>query len=308
MMRRMSIASIPGVAQVEVLRGARAAEDAPLDLLIEVPHGADERAHYDALRARLVSPMPERLHGFFHVNTDIGAWAYGRFVAARVIEQIPTARVLLVRCLLPRTFVDANRELATRDELAKGGLTGAMPPYVTDPADQALLHRLHGEYVALIDEAYEAVCGRGGLALTPHTYGPYVLPIAKIDDTIVTQLEALHAPGTRETLAVRPEVDLLADTPDGECLASPTLVMDVKHGLEAAGFVVERSKTYQLLPGSQTHRLSRRHPERVFCLEVRRDLLVQAYTGLTAMEVDPAKVARLGTPLSDAIVAALPRR
>jgi hypothetical protein len=304
----MSIRSIPGVADVEAMRGARAAEGAPFDLLVEVPHGADERAHYDALAARLVSPLPERLHGFFHANTDIGAWAYGRFVAERVVEALPTASVLLVRCLLPRTFVDANRELATADDLAKGGLTGAMPPYVTDPADQALLHRLHREYVALIDEAYEAVCARGGLALSPHTYGPYVLPIAKIDDTIVAQLEALHAPGTRETLAVRPEIDLLADTKEGECLADPTLVTDVKRRLEASGYAVERSKTYQLLPGSQTFRLSRRYHGRVLCLEVRRDLLVRDYTALTAMAVDDAKVARLGAPLGEAIVQALGAR
>lgn len=308
MMRRMSFRSIPGVAQVEEVRGPRAVEAAPFDLLVEVPHGADERAHYDALRARLASPLPERLHAFFHANTDIGAWAYGRFVAERVTAAIPAAKVLLVRCLLPRTFVDANRELATADDLAKGGLTGAMPPYVTDPDDQRLLHGLHGAYVALIDEAYEAVCGAGGHALSPHTYGPYVLPISKIDDTIVTQLEALHAPGAIETLAVRPEIDLLADTKEGECLASPALVSDVKQRLEAVGYAVERSKTYQLLPGSQTFRVSRRYPQRVLCLEVRRDLLVRKYTALTAMEVDGARVARLGTPLADALIDALRRR
>lgn len=307
-MRRMSIRSMLGVAHVEEVCGLRAAETAPFDLLVEVPHGADERAHYDALRARLVSPLPERLFAFFHANTDIGAWAYGRFVARHVVEAIPTSKVLLVRCLLPRTFVDANRELATADELAKGGLTGAMPPYVTDAADQRLLNELHQAYVSLIDEAYEAVCGRGGLALSPHTYGPYVLPISKIDDTIVTQLEALHAPGTIESLAVRPEIDLLADTKEGECLADPTLVTEVKRRLEDVGYAVERSKTYQLLPGSQTFRVSRRYPQRVLCLEVRRDLLVRKYTALTAMEVDGARVARLGAPLADALIDALRRR
>ena len=304
-MRPMSLRSIPGVVHVEVLRGARAPDGAPPDLLVEVPHGADERAHYDALSAQLHSPLPERLHGFFHVNTDIGAWAYGRLAAERVVGARPETTVLLVRCFVPRTFVDTNRELATADDLARGGLTAAMPPYVTDPRDHALLNRLHGDYVGVIEAAYEQTCGAGGLALSPHTYGPYVLPIAKIDDSIVLQLEAAHAPGTVETLAVRPEIDLLADTKEGECLADPALVLDVQRRLDAAGYAVARSRTYQLLPGSQTYRLSRMHPGRVFCLEVRRDLLVRHYTALTAMEVDPAKVRRLAEPLADSLVAAL---
>jgi hypothetical protein len=307
-MRAMELCSIPGVVHVEVLRGPRAARGAPPDLLVEVPHGADERDHYDALHAQLHSPLPARLHGFFHANTDIGAWAYGRRAASRLVEARPETSALVVRCLVPRTFVDTNRELATADDLARGGLTAAMPPYVTDARDQALLNRLHGDYVGVIEAAYEQTCGAGGLALSPHTYGPYVLPIAKIDDTIVTQLEAAHAPGTIETLPVRPEIDLLADTKEGECLADPALVLDVQRRLEDVGYSVARSRTYQLLPGSQTHRLSRRYPGRVLCLEVRRDLLVRQYTALTEMEVDPAEVERLAAPLAAALLRSLAAR
>ena len=67
-----------GVVDVEIVRGARARPDAPPDLLVEVPHGADRRAHYDALRARLRGDLPADLHAFFHVNTDVGAWQLGR--------------------------------------------------------------------------------------------------------------------------------------------------------------------------------------------------------------------------------------
>src|SRR5690606_36693325 len=70
--------SIEGVVTVELLRGAEAPPAAVPDLLVEVPHGADLRAHYDALRARLVGELPADLHCFFHINTDVGAWAYGR--------------------------------------------------------------------------------------------------------------------------------------------------------------------------------------------------------------------------------------
>ena len=123
---KLDSSPIEGVADVEVLRGVAADPDASPDLLVEVPHGADRRAHYDALRARLAGPLPEDLHVFFHANTDLGAWHYGRRVAERVVEADPTKVALVIRCLLPRTFVDTNRVIEAVDELATGGMTAAI--------------------------------------------------------------------------------------------------------------------------------------------------------------------------------------
>ena len=304
----MQLSSIESVAHVEVLSGAEADHDAPFDLLVEVPHGADERAHYDALFARMKSALPKDLQVFFHVNTDIGAWDYGRRVAELVIATAPRTRALLIRCLVPRTFVDSNRELVARDDLAKGGLTGATPPYITHPDDHALLNGMHTEYVALIDAAYAAVCGGQGIALTPHTYGPYLLPIERIDEHIVEALRAAHAPAVVPTLKVRAEIDLLTDTKDGERLADPALTEAVAENLTAAHFEVARNASYCLLPGSQTHRQSVRYPGRVFCLEARRDLLVETYAPLDAMRLDPSKIERLAAPIATAIRAWLAGR
>ena len=58
-----------GIAEQVTVRGQRAT--GPATLLIEVPHGADTAAHYDALAARLVGPLPARLDRFFHVNPDV---------------------------------------------------------------------------------------------------------------------------------------------------------------------------------------------------------------------------------------------
>src|SRR5689334_15142655 len=99
----MALASIEGVADVERIDGARAGTGRPA-LLVEVPHGADRRAHYDALRARMVGALPDDLHVFFHVNTDVGAWQYGRRVAERVVAARPELSAVVVRCLIPRTF------------------------------------------------------------------------------------------------------------------------------------------------------------------------------------------------------------
>jgi hypothetical protein len=67
------LASIPEIVDVEVLRGRDAGHDDVPAFLVEVPHGADERRHYDRLRSRLQGALPDELHAFFHINTDVGA-------------------------------------------------------------------------------------------------------------------------------------------------------------------------------------------------------------------------------------------
>src|SRR2546423_12804549 len=91
-------ASIPGVADVELLGAG------PTMLLVEVPHGADRRAHYDDLRARLGGDLPADLHAFFHVNTDVGAGQYGRRAAERVVAALPRSSAPVCPCLCSLTF------------------------------------------------------------------------------------------------------------------------------------------------------------------------------------------------------------
>ncbi|MEO0605761.1 MAG: hypothetical protein AAF211_30290, partial [Myxococcota bacterium] len=175
----MGWSSIESVVNVHHVVGAEGDRAAVPDLLVEVPHAADRRHHYDALFDRLAGPFPDRLHEFFHVNTDVGAWALAEAMAAHWVARRPRSHVALLECLIPRTFVDCNRRLAFDTEgLAEAGLTEAIPPYVTDPDDRALLTELHEAYVGVADAAYAEVCDNRGLALEPHTYGPRSLPIA----------------------------------------------------------------------------------------------------------------------------------
>lgn len=296
-----NIDSIDSVASVERILGPAADPAAPPSLLVEVPHGADRRAHYDALRARLVGDLPADLHVFFHVNTDVGAWQYGRRVAERVVAARPDASALLVRCLLPRTFVDTNRTIDAVDALATGGVTSSIPSYVEDVADVTLLRRLHREYEALIERAYTLVCDAGGLALSPHTYGPRSLPIKAVDRGIVTALRLAHAPEVLDTHPLRPEVDLIVSTKEGALLAPPSVVADVEAGLGDAGLAVARNATYQLVPSTQTFRWATRYPGQIFCLEVRRDLLVEAYLPFEEMTPRPASIERVAAPIATAI-------
>lgn len=271
-------ASIADVVDVELLRGADADPDQVPELLVEVPHGADERRHYDALRARLVGDLPDDLHLFFHLNTDVGAWAYGRATALAWLDVHPERSALIVRSLIPRTFVDCNRLAEYRGgKLDEGALTPGIPSYVRHEADLALLMDRHRAYVEVATRAFADVCGAGGLALVPHTYGPRTLGIDAIDDDIVTKLRWACEPQRHDTWPLRTEVDLLTRDGDGKLFAPEGAEERLVAGFAEAGFEAKANDTYFLHPGTLGHAWSVAYPGQVLSLEVRRDLLVEAW-------------------------------
>jgi predicted N-formylglutamate amidohydrolase len=295
------LVSSSGVAYVERIDGKGADPSAPPRLLVEVPHGAETRAHYDALRSRLAGDLPADLHVFFHVNTDVGAWDYGRCVAERVIAADPTRSALLVRSLVPRTFVDVNRVEDAGDDLAKGGLTPGVPPYVRDPRDLALLLELHRSYVRMAERAYELVCGSGGFALTPHTYGPRTMGIERIDDSIVSALRKAHEPEEWARWPERPQIDLITSTPEGTSYAPDGMAERLIAAYRAMEIQAIANGTYTLHPATQGYRFATRYPKQVLCLEVRRDLLVEQYTPFEEMTVRKDAADRIAAPIADAI-------
>jgi hypothetical protein len=283
------------IADVETLGAG------PLDLLVEVPHGADA-ADYEAARAEIAGPLPEALEEFFFVNTDVGAWDYGRRTAERLVAAGAARAARVVRCRVPRTFIDTNR---VEDAAAGGGLTASVPGYIRDAADRARLLDWHRRYVALVEDAFAAL-EPGGLALLPHTYGPRTLGIEAVGDDIVVQLRRAHE--RVDAWPLRPEIDLIVRDADGALQAPAALVAAVADGFRAAGFQVAESATYPLHPATLAHRWTARRPGRVFCLEVRRDLLVREWIWNRASQVDPARADRVAAVLAEAIRAAAPPR
>lgn len=278
------------------------ATGAPPDLLIEIPHGATERAHYDAVRSQLRGPLPADLEAFFHVNTDVGAPELG----AAIGRELAAAgrSTLLVRCLVPRTFVDTNRSL---DADAPSGMSAGLPAYVTDPADRALLGELHAAYVAAVTPAYDSVCGAGGLALALHTYSPRSVE-ATIDADVAANLRRAYEPAVYRTWPLRPEVDLITATPEGEELAPAGLPEAVAAALEEVWIETGRNASYTLHPATQGLLFARRHPGRVLCLEARRDLLGTPWRPFAPTRVGPRKVLRLARPIAHALSARLAAR
>lgn len=287
------------IPAVQRLDGAAADPHAVPRLLVEVPHGADEQAHYDALAARIRSDVPPNLDRFFHVNTDVGAWQLGLRVAQRWIEAVPTASALAIRCGIPRTFVDTNRVLGAD---ASAGMTPGVPPYITDPEDHALLRGLHASYTATVDAAYAQVCGAGGLALIPHTYAPRTVPITTIDARIVEELERVYQPDVLETCPLRPEIDLITHTPEGEDLSPPGLAERLIARLGAIGHHAQRGVSYTLHPSTQGAVWARRHPGQVLCFEVRRDLVTE-WEPFVAKRLRDDAIDRIARAVVDALIA-----
>lgn len=291
--------SIEHVVHVELLRGREAQADARPDLLVEVPHGADEPGHYAALRARLRGDLPEGLELFFNINTDVGAWAYGRAAALALIARAPTRSVLLLRSLIPRTFVDCNRRADYGGgRLDAGALTPGIPDYVRDDDDRAVLLDLHRSYLDVAAAAFAWVCEGEGLALLPHTYGPRSLGIAAIDDRIVDNLRWACAPERHDSWPLRAEVDLLTRDGEGRELAPPGMEARLLASFAAAGFEAKANETYFVHPSTMAHAWASAHPGRVIGLEVRRDLLVDAWTPFEPMRVRDDRCAQVGELLA----------
>lgn len=301
------ISSRPGVCDVEYVRGARADAAAPPDLVCEVPHGATRSAHFTALRAQLRGDYAADLHDFFCVNTDVGAPELAHAIAAAVVAADPRRSAVIVRCLLPRTFVDCNRRVdrATVPTASRPGEpTPGLPPWIRDEHDRALLLDRYFAYRDTATAAFDAVCGRGGLGLCVHTYAPRSVDVP-VDENIVRSLHAAYAPDRVGTWQLRPSIDLITHDPDGRELASPRVVARAKQELGAAGFDVQQNGAYSLHPVTLAHEFATRYPDATLCFEVRRDLLVPEFTPFREMAPDPAKVARAARPFAAAAAAAL---
>ena len=294
----MQWSSVESVFRVHHQRGARTSSETEPDVLVEVPHAADRRAHFDAVASRLQGALPDRLHEFFHLNTDVGAWALSEAIAAHWVELRPTSHVVLIECLLPRTFADCNRRMDFDGDHA--GMTSAIPVYITHDADRRLLTELHARYVDFVEAAYAQVCDRGGLALNPHTFGPRSLPIQGVDANIVDELRRVHEPEIYATAPLRPHLDVIGRDRDGRRYTPESMIEAVAEAVRPLGIETRDSVTYQLHPVTQGWRLSTRHPGQVFGFEVRRDL-VCAWSPFVEQEIDKPRIDALARAIAEGI-------
>ena len=294
------LSSIPDVLDVLRFRGERVAPDAPPDLLIEIPHGATRTADFTALAALLVSPLPADLIDFFHVNTDAGAPELARATARRLVADQPARSVAVVRCRIPRTFIDCNRRIdAAPEDFKAGKVTPGLMPWITTDADRERLRAAYDRYVRAVRDALALLAADGALLML-HSYAPRTVDV-EVDHDIGPKLRRAYQPEVEPTWPLRPEVDVISRSLDGVSHAPPAVLEALREELSATGIEVAESATYPLHPSTLAwdHVIAR--PGRALCVEVRRDLLADPFTPFEQMVIGAAKLARLVGPFSNAL-------
>ena len=313
--------ALPDVYDVEVVAGSGGDGTRRPELLIELPHGATRRRHFEATRRRLVGEFPEDLEQFFFVNTDVGCIEVARQVARMVtspsgdpeVDRLTdgagagraVGSVLILRGLVARTFIDCNRVVTggASGRLQKG-LTPGLPAYVGRTEDAETLKAMHAAYQAAAAEAYAAVCGAGGTALILHTYAPRSIRIDSVDEGIVAALRRAYEPETYEGWDLRPEVDLISETEDGTRLAPSALVGALRDRYSRIGVEVAENATYRLHEATMGHVHSTAWPGQVLCMEIRRDLLADPFEPFAEMRISERKARRMAAPIASALLGA----
>jgi predicted N-formylglutamate amidohydrolase len=288
--------SIPGVLDVELVGDPSRAPS----LLIEIPHGATRTTDFTGVEGALESPLPAKLSDFFHVNTDAGAPELAVVLANEWVKRDATRRVVILRCRIPRTFIDCNRRIdAAPSEFKAGKVTPGLMPWIQTDGDRALLLARYRQYVEAVDQAVAETMPAGAMLLL-HTYAPRSVGV-EVDLDIVKSLHAAYAKDTEATWPLRPEVDVIGTTVEGQHLAPKPVVEALEASLRAAGVAMAHGESYPMHPSTLAHGHVTRWPGRVLCVEVRRDLLADPWTPFAEMTISAAKCARLAGPFADAI-------
>ncbi len=290
---------IPNVLDVLTFKG-RDSDGVP-DLLIEVPHGATTTADFESVAALLTSPLPASLIDFFYVNTDTGAPELAQALAERIIAASPERTVLVLRCRIPRTFIDCNRVLdASAADYKAGGVAPGLMPWITSPEDVALLRGRYESYVAAVRQAAAALPAHGAMLLL-HSYAPRTVGV-EVDANIVASLHAAYAPDVAATWPARPEMDVIGRGADGTLHAPAAVVDALRAELAADGMTLGDSHTYRLHPSTLGWEHAMRLPGRSLCLEIRRDLFVEHFEPFVEARIDPTRTAQLAGPVTRALM------
>ncbi len=295
----MIVRSFQNIVDVHWIGGNACAATTAPSWLFEVPHGATETADFNELAARLVSPLPDGLVDFFHVNTDVGAFELGLATAERLVAAAPDRCVIIIRSRIPRTFIDCNRRIdAPPEAFREGSVTPGLMPWITAAEDRALLLARYDQYLATV----RSECGRApdAAVLLLHSYAPRSVGV-EVDGDIVASLRRAYAPEIEATWPLRPELDVIARDADGRSYAPPDAVEALRTGVSAFGWTVGDSLTYPLHPSTLAWDHVMARPGRTMCVEVRRDLLADPFDPFVRMHISAAKVDRLAQPLAAAV-------
>jgi hypothetical protein len=292
--------SIPQIADVHILRGATAPETARPDLLFEIPHGATPTTDFLEVAGQVKSSLPEGLVDFFHVNTDVGAFEVAHRAAEHLVKLAPDRCVSIVRCRIPRTFIDCNRRIeASAEAFKEGRVTPGLMPWLTHPEDLAMLRERYEAYMGVVNETTGQLATHGSVVLV-HTYAPRQVDV-QVDEDIVKNLRRAYEPEVEPTWPLRPEIDVISRDAEGNDHAPRALVEALRREYLSCEWPLTESATYPLHPSTMAWDHVMARPGRALCIEYRRDLLADPFDPFVEMNICPQKVDRVALPLARAL-------
>ncbi|MDJ0838408.1 MAG: hypothetical protein QNK37_17960 [Acidobacteriota bacterium] len=287
--------SIDHVCEVSLISGCNAPAATPPDVFIELPHGATEMHHLQAAK-RLTRQYPGDRHDlFFTANTDQGSPEYALRLAEMLTETDPSMKVLILRCLLPRTIVDVNRIWAKDEEAGAAGLTRGVPDYITHPDDLAKIIAIYERYQDQARKGYDVVCGNGGFAFNLHTYAPISVK-PNPDEYIVDTLIKAYQPDMVDTWPKRPVVELITAPPGGASLTDDALCAGIVEAYAAIGIEALENDPFPLHPATMAYEHAVRYPGQTLTLELSRASLAEVFDPFIIMTICPEKVETMTRP------------
>ncbi len=298
------------VLEIQRFEPKQKAENA-FPLVIEVPHGATSEHHYRSVERLLKSSLPKDLIEYYFVNTDVGAPETAVSLARYLVGEKPglldsgggacVSSVTLLRGIVPRTFVDFNRNLEDTEGPLEGAMTPGLPPYIVHPQDRELLQDFHRQYTHTVSHLVADILSQGGFLLALHTYAPRSIAVT-VDGDIVDALKEAYQAENWSRWPRRPDVDLLTSDIEGNMWSKPELTRRLRTRFEAQGRVVGENDTYALHPQTRAHHYATRWPGRTLCLEINRDWLADPFIPFQELTVSPRRVDEVSTTLARAFV------
>ncbi len=303
--------AIEGVCELWWRSGPEADQQAPPDLFIDLPHGATELAHLQAVKAGLRDYPGDEYDLFFLANTDQGSPEYALRLADLLTDpsawsdpahqrRAATTKIVLLRSLLPRTIVDVNRVWATQAEAKAAGLTPGVPEFVREE-ELEVLHQAFLRYHEQAAIGYASTSGAGGFALNLHTYGP--ISVAPIEgESIVTTLKRAYTPEHYGDYPVRPVVQLITTPPGGSLLSNGPLCDALVETYAQRGIEVARDYPFNLHPATAGYTYAAKYPQRTLTMEISRAALAEVFNPFIEMAISPTKVDHMTRPIAEAIM------
>ena len=283
-----------------MVRGSGARDDAPYDVLFEVPHGATSTADFEAFAAQLEGPLPEGLVDFFCVNTDIGAPEVAEATAERLCDAHPRCIVAVVRSRVPRTFIDCNRRIDADPQTFRAGrVTPGVMPWVTTGSDLAFLRERYDRYLTFVAEAAGSLRPDGAM-IWLHTYAPRSVGV-EVDMDIVSNIREAYASEVVTTWPLRPQLEVISRDLDGIDHAPAGVVDALREAALPRGWTVGDGDTYPMHPSSPCWDQVIARPGRTLCLEIRRDLLADPWEPFAEAQISPENVARAADVVANSI-------